>query len=85
MDSSFDASAAKREVSFTINSDLYAKAQAAGIDASRVAEAAIATALAKADREQLLADIRQDMEVLERYVAEHGNPVEEWREMFGTF
>jgi len=80
----FDRSASKLVVSLSINSDLYAKAQALGVDTSRVAEAAIARAVQSADREQLLADIRKDREVLARYIAEHGDTVAELREMFGT-
>lgn len=83
-DTLFDQSANKLAVSLSINSDLYAKAQALGIDTSRVAEAAIARAVQNADREQLLADIRKDREVVARYIAEHGDPVAELREMYGT-
>lgn len=83
-DAMFDRSASKLVVSLSINSDLYAKAQALGVDTSRVAEAAIARAVQSADREQLLADIRKDREVLARYIAEHGDTVAELREMFGT-
>ena len=42
----FDPSAKKRTVSLTLNSDLYAKAKERGINASQVAEAALAEALA---------------------------------------
>jgi len=80
----FDRSARKLSVSLSINSDLYARAQASGIDASQVAEEALARAVQAADREQLLADIKKDREALARYVAEHGDPVAELREMFGT-
>ncbi len=80
----FDPGARKREVRLSINGDLYSKAQAAGVDTTGVAEAAIARALHQANREQLLADIRTDMEVVDRFIAEHGDPVAELREMFGT-
>jgi len=78
----FDRSARKRTVSLTVNADLYAKARAAGINASRVAEAALAQALAAHQAERLRAEIRQDIDVLARYVAEHGDPAAELREMF---
>ncbi|HVP39653.1 MAG TPA: type II toxin-antitoxin system CcdA family antitoxin [Candidatus Saccharimonadales bacterium] len=82
MQTLFDRSARKRTVSLTVNADLYAKARAAGINASRVAEAALAQALAAHQAERLRAEIRQDIDVLARYVAEHGDPAAELREMF---
>ena len=83
-DALFDRSARKLPVSLSINSDLYARAQASGIDAARVAEEALERALAARATETLRAEIRQDMEALDRYVAEHGDPVAELREMYGT-
>ncbi|MGH7091768.1 MAG: type II toxin-antitoxin system CcdA family antitoxin, partial [Stellaceae bacterium] len=78
----FDHRARKRTVSLTLNGDLYAKAKAAGINASRVAETALAEALKTRRAEILSAEIRQDREALARYVAEHGDPAAELREMF---
>jgi post-segregation antitoxin (ccd killing protein) len=78
----FDAAARKRTVSLTINSDLYAKTKAAGINASRVAEEALADALRTRQAEMLRDEIRRDQLALARYVAEHGDPVTELREMF---
>ena len=43
----YDAGARKRTVSLTLNADLYAKAKGAGINVSKVAEAALAQALAQ--------------------------------------
>ncbi len=83
-DALFDRSARKLPVSLSINSDLYAKARASGIDAARVAEEALERALAAQATETLRAEIRRDMEVVDRYVAEHGDPVAELREMYGT-
>jgi post-segregation antitoxin (ccd killing protein) len=80
----FDRSARKRTVSLMVNGDLYARAKAAGINASRVAEEALALALKAREAERLRAEIRQDMDVLARYVAEHGDPAAELREMFGA-
>ena len=79
----FDAAARKRTVSLTINGDLYAKTRAAGINASRVAEEALAAALRAREAEVLLDEIRRDQEALARYVAEYGDPAAELREMFG--
>ena len=42
----FDAGARKRTVSLTLNADLYAKAKDSGINLSKVAEEALAQALA---------------------------------------
>jgi antitoxin CcdA len=78
----FDARARKRTVSLTLNGDLYAKAKAAGINASRVAEAALAQALKARRAELLSAEIQQDREALARYVAHHGDPAAELHELF---
>jgi post-segregation antitoxin (ccd killing protein) len=78
----FDAAARKRTVSLTINGDLYARTKAAGINASRVAEAALAEALRRRQAEVLRGEIRRDQRALARYVAEHGDPAAELREMF---
>jgi len=79
----FEDGAPKETVGLTLNSDLYSKACAAGIDASRVAEEALIRALRARQREQLREEIRQDMEAVARYVAEHGDPAAELRELFG--
>ena len=72
----YDTAAKKQTVSLTINADLYAKAKGAGINASRVAEEALGEALAKRQDEQLKAEIAQDLEAYNLYVAEHGSPAE---------
>ena len=82
-DTLFDRSARKLSVSLSINSDLYAKAQASGIDASRVIEKALERALAMRATETIRAEIRQDMEALTEYVAKHGDPGAAYRAMFG--
>jgi post-segregation antitoxin (ccd killing protein) len=78
----FDAAARKRTVSLTINADLYAKTKAAGINASRIAEEALAAALRARQAQVLRGEIRRDQEALARYMAEHGDPAAELREMF---
>ena len=50
-----DARARKRTVSLTINGDLYARVRTAGMNASRIAEAALAEALKAHARETLRA------------------------------
>ncbi len=69
----FEPGAPKRTVSVTLNSDLYAKAKAAGLNASRVAEEALAQAYADKCAEALAAEIRQDLEAANRYVEQHGS------------
>ena len=80
----FDARARKRTVSLTVNSDLYAKTRAAGINASAVAEEALAQALRAKQAEVLRDEIRRDRDALARYVADHGDPAAELGEMFGS-
>ncbi len=76
----FDPSAKKRTVSLTLNSDLYAKAKAEGINASQVAEAALATALASRVAEKVRGEIEQDLAAYNAYVEKHGSPAEMLRD-----
>lgn len=78
----YDTSARRQTVSLTVNRDLYAKVRAAGINASRVAEAALSQALKAYETERLREEIRQDMRALAEYLERHGDPVAEWREIF---
>lgn len=78
----YDTTARKQTVSLTLNRDLYAKVRAAGINASRVAEAALAQALKAHEAEKLREEIRQDMRALAAYIEQHGDPVAELRDMF---
>ena len=65
--------AAKQTVSLTINSDLYAKAKRAGINASRVAEEALAGAYAEKRAAALRAELQQDLAAAGAYAEEHGS------------
>jgi antitoxin CcdA len=69
----FDPKAAKQTVSVTLNSDLYAKAKSAGINASRVAEDALAEAYADRRRKALVAEVQQDIAAADKYIEEHGS------------
>jgi antitoxin CcdA len=69
----FEPKAAKQTVSITLNSDLYAKAKGIGINASKVAEEALAQEYAQRCSETLIAEIRQDLAAVERYAEEHGS------------
>jgi post-segregation antitoxin (ccd killing protein) len=72
-DLNFDPNAPKQTVSITLNSDLYAKAKSVGINASKVAEQAIADEYAKRRKEALLKELRQDLAAVERYEEQHGS------------
>jgi len=72
----FDAAAKKRTVSLTLNSDLYAKAKAEGINASQVAEAALAEALAAHLALTAKMEIQHDLHAYNDYVEKHGSPAE---------
>ncbi|HEY2133621.1 MAG TPA: type II toxin-antitoxin system CcdA family antitoxin [Acetobacteraceae bacterium] len=78
----YDVTARKRTVSLTLNSDLYARVRAAGMNVSRIAELALAEALRAREAEVLRTEIRQDVKALADYIGEHGDPVAELREMF---
>jgi antitoxin CcdA len=69
----YDVKAAKRTVSLTINSDLYAQAKGLGINASRVAEEALGYEVARRREEVLTAEIRRDLAANNEYVTQHGS------------
>jgi antitoxin CcdA len=69
----YDLKAAKQTVSITLNSDLYAKAKSLGINASKVAEEALADEYAKLRSETLLKELRQDLSAIENYEEQHGS------------
>lgn len=76
----YDGKAAKRTVSLTINSDLYARAKGFGINASRVAEEALSYEVARRQEQVLGAEIRRDLEACNEYTAKHGSFAEMVRE-----
>jgi post-segregation antitoxin (ccd killing protein) len=80
----YDTGARKRTVSLTLNADLYAKAKGAGINLSKVAEEALAQALAQRLVEQARADVRQDLAALSAFVEAHGSFAEMVREHYAT-
>jgi post-segregation antitoxin (ccd killing protein) len=69
----YDLSAAKRPVNLTMNGDLVARARAAGLDLSALAEAAVAVALAKSARAEMEADVAQACAAHEEYLAIYGS------------
>ncbi len=76
----FDPSAKKRTVSLTLNADLYVKAKAEGINASHVAEEALAQALKARLLEKMRAEIGKDMAAYNAYIEKHGSPAEMLRD-----
>jgi post-segregation antitoxin (ccd killing protein) len=76
----FDPYAKKRTVSVTLNGDLYAKAKEHGINASQVAEAALAEALAASIAATARMEIHHDLAVYDEYVEKHGSPAEMLRD-----
>ncbi len=69
----YDHDAEKQTVSLTVNSDLYRQAKQAGINASQIAESALAAELARRRTEQVKDEIRQDLEHYNAYVAKYGS------------
>ena len=70
-------------MSLTINSDLYTQAKGLGLNASQIAEEAIAAELARRQAERIQAEIREDLEASNAYLAKHGSFAEMVREHYG--
>lgn len=79
----YNIKAPKQTVSLTINSDLYTQAKGLGINASQIAEEAIAAELARRHAERIQAEIREDLEASNAYQAKHGSFAEMVREHYG--
>ncbi len=69
----FKAEAPKKTVSLTINSDLYARTKAEGINASKIAEQALAQELERKRRESFQADVARDVAAVDAYIKKHGS------------
>jgi antitoxin CcdA len=69
----FDPKAPKQTVSVTLNSDLYAKAKDLDINASKVAEEALAHEYSARRSEALRAEIRGELAAVEKYEEQHGS------------
>jgi post-segregation antitoxin (ccd killing protein) len=78
----YDHKAAKQTVSLTLNSDLYALAKRCGINASQIAEQALAQEVARLKTEQLKVEVRRDIEALDAYESTHGSFPEMVREHY---
>jgi post-segregation antitoxin (ccd killing protein) len=68
----YDRSAGKKTVSLTINADLTRRVREAGINASQVAEEALAARLEQQVRESLARAAAADIEACNAYVEAHG-------------
>ena len=79
----FDPKAAKQTVSITLNSDLYAKAKSLGINASKVAEEALATEYAELSfRSRSGPNCERDLAAVDAYAEQHGSFAELVREHY---
>jgi antitoxin CcdA len=81
----FLVDAPRQTVSLTINRDLFARVKERGINASRVAEEALARELDLHRRREVEAEVRRDIEAIDAYEAEHGSFGEHARAHYGTF
>jgi len=69
----YSPKAPKQTVSITLNSDLYAKAKGAGINASKVAEQAIASAYTALQAKALAEELRASLAAVSAYALQHGS------------
>lgn len=65
--------APRQTVSLTINSDLFARVKALGLNASRIAEEALAKELERQRREQILAEVEADVRAADAYTRKFGS------------
>ncbi len=75
--------APKQTVSLTINSDLFARIKSMGINASRIAEEALAQELERQRRAQIEAGVRADIAAVNAYEEQHGSFAEHVRRHYG--
>ncbi len=78
----YDTSARPRTVSVTLNIDLVAKAQARGINISKVAETALAIAFEAAEPEAFLAEMHEAARFTDELVREFGRTFSASRRTF---
>lgn len=76
--------ALKRTVSLTIDSELYRQAKELRVNASRIAEEALANEVARLRAEALAADIRLDSSAADDYAEQHGSFADLAREHFAS-
>lgn len=71
-------------MSLTINSDVYARAKRLGINASQVAEAALADEVARLTAEEIRAEIHLDLQACNSYAEKHGSFADLVREHYAA-
>jgi post-segregation antitoxin (ccd killing protein) len=69
----YDPNAPKQTVSLTLNSDLYARAKRLGLNASRIAEQALADAYARERATAIAAEVQLELQAVADYEARHGS------------
>jgi post-segregation antitoxin (ccd killing protein) len=82
-DPAYLATAPKQTVSLTINSDLMARVKSLGINASRIAEEALAQELDRQRRTEIEAEMRQDMAAIDAYEQKYGSFTDHARAHYG--
>jgi post-segregation antitoxin (ccd killing protein) len=82
-ESAYRLDAPRQTVSLTINSDLFAKAKAEGVNVSRVAEEALAQVLDRLRRAHIETEVRGALDAVAAFEQEHGSFPEQMREQFG--
>lgn len=83
-DPPYELRAAKQTVSLTLNSDLYSKARALGINISQIAEQAVADAYTRLRAEALAREIARDLAATAEYAEKHGAFAEHVRAHYGV-
>jgi len=78
----YDARAPKRSVTLTLNSDLYTRAKALGINVSRIAERAVSDEYTRLERERLKRELHAEMQSIDAFITEHGSCAEMLREHY---
>jgi antitoxin CcdA len=74
--------APRQTVSLTINSDLFARVKSLGINASRVAEEALAQELDRRRRADIEAEVRAGLAAVNAYEEKHGSFADHVREHY---
>jgi antitoxin CcdA len=74
----------KRTVSLTIDSDVYRQAKELNVNASKVAEEALANEIARRRAEALAAEIQADLTAANEYVENNGSFAHLAREHFAS-
>jgi antitoxin CcdA len=81
----YQRDAPRQTVSLTINADLFSRVKAAGINASRVAEEALAAELEKRRRADIEAEVRAGLAAIDSFEKEHGSFTDRMHEVYGRF